>query len=206
MDRQVTSEEKLLKLIRKKKKTVHSNGFEKDSDPGAGKEYSDGKKSRIHFLDVGNTILVFLSVGLAGYLAMGYFFFKKETIVVFNVDSEVSSEVIAGEEISLPEPKPFEFYKQKIEQRDLFEIPWKKMKTTVNRPKLKPAPTVDLSKQIKVVGIVLDADPTVIVEDLKTKQTFFLSQGESIKNALIEKIQEDKVIFKLGDDRIEMAP
>ena len=102
----------------------------------------------------------------------------------------------------LLKPKPFEFYEGKFKQH-IFMTPWEKLSTDKASS---TEPLTALSQVLKVVGIFLDYDPKVIVEDLRTKQVYFLSPGESLSGAIVEEIREDTVVFRYNNQKIEMAP
>jgi len=127
--------------------------------------------------------------------------------VFVSLDPDSHREASDGE-ASLPElvlfkTRPFEVYAKGIETRDLFQSLRDKLKPDAKvMEKALPA----LHKRIKLIGILLDQDSKAIVEDLKEKQTHFLSRGESVGTAFLEDIQEDKVIFMYNNERIEMAP
>lgn len=199
----VTPEEKLLKLIRRKREPVPPSARGKGGGPGAAKAHPDKKRDPVHLLDPVNVMLMLLSAGLAAYFAVNSFFFNRRQDVSLRVESGVSSGGTAVEAIGPPEPKPFHVYERKWEQRDLFEMPWER---AGGEDGAIEETAVDLSAQLKVVGIVLDADPKAVVEDVKTKQTFFLSQGDSIAGAVLESILEDKVIFIYHNKTVEFVP
>ena len=86
--------------------------------------------------------------------------------------------------------------------RDIFQAPWEKPAAAA------PAGSaaVELAKTLKVVGILLDAEPKAIIEDMVMKQTFFVSPGESIGNAVVSEIRQDKVILIFGQEKVELVP
>ena len=52
---------------------------------------------------------------------------------------------------------------------------------------------------------MLDKTSEAIIEDMEAKQTFFLRKGERIKDAIVDEIQESKVILLYGDQRVELV-
>ena len=63
----------------------------------------------------------------------------------------------------------------------------------------------DWVKDLKLVGILLDGEPKAVIEDLKKNETLFLSPGQSLGNAVLQEIQEGKVVFVYQGQRVELA-
>ena len=129
---------------------------------------------------------------------------KKEVVK----EEVVSKEKLkAGEKLLnktiIKEAKPFEFYKQKINNRDIFLLPWE---TPLDTNVSKATSANELSKQLRVVGIVLDDNPKAIIEDQATKQTLFISKGEKINDAVLEEVKEGQVIFNYNGEKIILTP
>ncbi|MCK5013311.1 MAG: hypothetical protein KAS66_05795 [Candidatus Omnitrophica bacterium] len=155
----------------------------------------------MRLFDIGNRLLVVLIIGLLGYVLIKYFSTGENTDLTFPGD-EVIVEKVSSSALTVDKPKPFELYARALEARDLFQPIRDRLKPET--PALKKALPA-LHKRIKLIGILLDGDSKVIVEDLKAKQTHFLSRGESIGAVFLEEIREDKVIFMYNDQRVEMT-
>ena len=121
----------------------------------------------------------------------------------FQTDKKTN--ITTPQTIPLPIPKPFSFYKKTFAQRDLFrkaaQATTDAIDTTANPLKLES----DLNKRWAIVGIVLDQDSKAIIEDKKTKQTFFASEGGKVGNAIIRTIQENKVFLEYNGRRVELV-
>ena len=63
---------------------------------------------------------------------------------------------------------------------------------------------MDLIKNLTLVGIVLDQNSTVIIEDQQSKETLFLHVGDKLNEAVIEEVQKSKVIFNFHGQRVEL--
>jgi len=159
------------------------------------------RKDGISILDAGNQILIIVVVGLLGYVTIKYFA-PQQTLIDPALKQSVGDQQISAQDIVVLAAKPFEIYEKGIKARGLFDP---------LQSGLKPDPRVlqkalpALHKRIRLIGILMDSDSKAIVEDLKEKQTHFLSKGESIGAVILEDIQEDKVIFQYHNERIEMA-
>lgn len=161
------------------------------------------KKGGVSVLDTGNQILIIVIAVLLGYVAIK-FFSPQQTIPEPVSAQAVTEQEIPATDIANMQVKSFEAYEEGITARNLFE-PLRsddlKLDPRVMRKAL-PA----LHKRIKLIGILIDSDSKAIVEDLKEKQTHFLSKGESLGSAVLEDIQEDKVLFRYANEIIEMTP
>jgi len=65
---------------------------------------------------------------------------------------------------------------------------------------------VQINKIVTVVGILLDNDSKVIIEDKESYATFFLSQGSGHKGIFIERIEASKVIVRYKGRTVELMP
>lgn len=192
MERPVSSEEKLLKLIRK---------------PPAAKQAvkadEKNKKTPVDFLGLGNRLLMFSILGLVVYIAVDYFVLRPQ-----RNEQDVSAVIPAKDVESIKseaniEEKSFSFYQGEFERRNIFLFPWEK---TDQNQAGNSQPISDLKTLIKISGILMGESPQVIVEDIKNHQTFFLSPGESVLGAAVEEIQADRVIFNFNGNTVEMVP
>lgn len=196
MDRPVSSEEKLLKLIRK---------------PAAPKDNKvqteKNSKSQIDFLALSNKLLLILLLGLAVYVALDFFILDKKNKPqdALSTGSGVD-EGTQGQSVieTVTDVKPFSNYQSEFERRNIFQYPWEK--TDVSQPGQNNLPLVDLTSVIKISGIIVGDSPQVIVEDMKTHQTLFLSPGDSVQSAKVEEIKADRVIFNYNGNKVEMIP
>ena len=57
-----------------------------------------------------------------------------------------------------------------------------------------------------IVGIVMDTESQVIVEDVKNKTSYFLAELDLLESAQLIEIQPQRVIFKINDQRVELSP
>jgi len=159
-------------------------------------------KGGISILDACNQILIIVVTVLLGYVAIK--FFSPQQIIPEPVAKQaVADQEIFVTDIAAMKVRSFRVYEQSIKARNLFE-PLRSDDLKLD-PRVMQKALPALHKRIKLIGILIDSDPKAIVEDLKEKQIHFLSKGESIGTVLLEDIQEDKVIFKYDNEKIEMA-
>lgn len=209
MGEHITSEEKLLRLIRKKDKAAApANRPAQGMDTQGAVRKSEERPAGKDFLTLWNRILVILIIGIWAVILARYFSSEKhrsmkpQSALVDSLDS-AGKDTPDSTPIGVVEAKPFEFYAGKIEGRDVFEAPWEKPALDSQAP---ADPALGLSKRLKVVGILLDEDPKAIIEDLETKQTFFLSPKERMGDIVVDEIREDKVIVIFNEEKVELTP
>lgn len=204
MEQHAASEEKLLKLIRKKEKS----STEKDAGKKKGQESlvqqrNSGSKASANFWRLLNILLV-CSLVIIAWLVVEKYMSQEETQVFENTKSEAEDAATAVQPLELPQPKSFNFYKQELERYDFFQAPWEA--PAPKAAETAAVPVYDLSKDFKLVGIVLDKKPQAIIEDLESKQTYFLHVGDSIRNAVVKEIHEGKVVFSYNGQTVELVP
>jgi type II secretory pathway component PulC len=203
-DKKMTSEEKLLKLIRKKDRADDSRSKTKGLTDKMMKSKGIKTESKPDGLILFNKFLIILSIISLGYIIIVGFIVKQRS-----ADEFVASIQHQKNGSSLENPiqggkqKPLSFYVQKFENKDLFNTSLYQTNPTsaavVNSAEQNP------TQSLKLVGIVLDDKPQAIIEDLNSQQTLFLHVGDSIQDAKVKQILEGKVIFQFKEEMIELV-
>ena len=205
-------EEKLLRLIRKRRRPLRSEG--KDSGAQTNREASttlrDGgifktvRRGQGDYLLLTNKILIILSslslVYLVGYK---YQYIDHMKMPVSDAIEEAGWQVDRERHNENADLKSFDHYKQAFQIKNLFQT------VEVSEPAVKERRVnadPQLTKDFKVVGIILDQSPQVVIQDLQTQQTYFLKEGDYLKEAVVEEIMESKVILSVDGELIEIAP
>lgn len=199
------SEEKLLKLIRKKSHT--SAGEKKEKPPEAQqpkrsiRQIIPNAPQEKEIVVTLNRAWMFVAFALSTYLIVYKTLFFRFNVPAFSDVKNREAEKIQNQ-LFVQQLKPFDYYAQRFAQKDLF-------KTALPREEL-PIPTQneldpELTNQVRVVGIILDESPQAVIEDLKTNQTVFLKKGDSFRGALVEEIRESKIILSQGGKRVELG-
>ncbi len=62
----------------------------------------------------------------------------------------------------------------------------------------------DMSERIGLVGIIAGDNPQAIIEDKKAQKTYYLNKGQSFDGYMVEDIQQDKVILDYGGKKISL--
>ena len=114
----------------------------------------------------------------------------------------VNNDDLSVKEEKTVEARPFSYYEDIIKKRGLFKgiaPPEKKNKKTLSQT------ASELLAGYSLKGILIEDTPQAIIEDKKTKQTYFLNQGDSLGKFLIEEIKEGKITLDLEGQKIEMS-
>ena len=206
----LTSEEKLLRLIRKKDKSSEASSlpFQENQTTISSDSPEEAQKSEtpMDMLALSIRILAVTSGIILIFVLNKYVWTKPPVVQALSSpgqaveDTSSAKEELSVAAVAVP---PFDTYKQTMAGRDIFQAPWEKPVETATASGISG---IELTKQLKLVGIVLDKDPKAIVEDLATQQTFFVSPGERIGNAVVQEIRQDKVILIFGQEKVELVP
>ncbi|MFH0858172.1 MAG: hypothetical protein V1842_01320 [Candidatus Omnitrophota bacterium] len=106
-------------------------------------------------------------------------------------------------EISLEldrQKKPIDFYRQEIARRPIFN--------SAREPAAGQGPVsgvdMNLTKDINLVGIISGEPTQAIIEDLKTKRTYYVTKGQFIGELKVDDIQKGKIILNYNGQRYEL--
>ena len=208
MQKQLTSEEKLLAIIRKKKAPSIPVVKKEEAAPGPKKEddtSTRGLKLSAGLLKTWNFLAIVIIGGLGIYLLA-------QVVLTKNISDQAglqeafavgknSDQPLAEEKILDVSDNPLSLYLSAVQSRDIFLAPWE-------RPMAQDATAavaINLNEEFKILGIVLDRDPKVIVED-KNGQTSFLSKGDLMSGAELLEIREDRAVFLYNGQKVEILP
>lgn len=108
------------------------------------------------------------------------------------------------------EDKGEEYYLAKVGERNIFRmgyvVPEPEPEVPVEREaRYNPIPAiVELTQDLKLVGISWSDKPDALIEDAKAFRTFFVREGQMIGEVRVEQILKDKVVLKHGEDTVEL--
>jgi type II secretory pathway component PulC len=88
--------------------------------------------------------------------------------------------------------KPLESYLEGLKSKQIFSAASTQEASTTPTS---ASNTMDLIKDISLVGIITSDPPQAVIEDKKTQKTYYLSNGQSIGDLKVEDIKEGKVIL-----------
>ena len=204
----MTSEEKLLKLIRQKKpaqaQTASPSGEQKKElkkeTASVGRVFSGGKTINVlGFLNKVLILVCLVTFAYAGYRFSTLMGTEKSVKPV----KKNNAPPVENNRTGWSETKPFEYFEANIGSRNLFYNPWEK---PADMGQQAPDVNNNFAAQFKVVGSVLDADPKAIIEDVSSNQTYFLSKGDKLNSGVVKDILEDKVVIFYNNQDIVLTP
>lgn len=151
-------------------------------------------------LKILNILLGLAAIFLSIYLIVDFAFGSVNIDQFFKKLSKTKR--LRFEESSLTKVKPFLYYLEMIQRRNIFSpIVYK----TVEETKTEIRETMkSLTANIKLVGISWDSEPTAMIEDTKTLKTYFLKQGDIIGEFKVEEIFKDRVILSYKEGKFEL--
>jgi type II secretory pathway component PulC len=213
MDKGISPEEKLLRLIRGKdeKKSNDKTAFteslsvKKKAHIGLEsfkpvKKYLKLRISPFLKFKTLNIFLFFLSVALLIYSLIEFLSPIKGRIKKISRPIKAQEQKVA--EFKISQSKDYDYYHQQFAKRDIFNAPLLAAKTDFTNLN---ANIKEALKNLKLVGIVLDDEsPEVVIEDKRTKTTYFLHKGESLDSLEVKEIQDSKVILIYSGEEFEL--
>ncbi|MDP3142762.1 MAG: hypothetical protein Q8N14_02285 [Candidatus Omnitrophota bacterium] len=207
MDKYSTPEERLLHLIRRKNEKQKAGGEESVSRPKIISAYGRWAKQGAIFSAVFSfknlkKILISIAIVLVLYISVELLFLRGSDTKLAKTTMRSQGEDKGGA-IQPSALKPYSYYSAQFDQRDIFE-------TTPYAGSIAKSSTVSanlsqLTKDLKLVGVILDNNPQAIIESNTDKKTYFLRKGELINDMKLEVITESKVILSYGNEKIELA-
>lgn len=214
MEKPLSSEEKLLQLIRKKPEPTAkpADSGEKKSisaitstEEQTNKDKIATEKPQFNIFGVIDLVLIICSLAIAGYMISKYVLHstaeEKASVDIKGKDKDE----IAARKLALGEAKAIGPYLEQLRERDLFQSPWQQTKTSDTKGAT-ASTGAEALKQFKLVGVVLDKDPKAIIEDSQSKETLFVSKGQSVGSGIVEDISEGKVHIKYNGQIVELVP
>lgn len=202
MRKETTSEEKLLKLIRKKKGEAKQGPLSLEQKVEKQEVSKKKKETKSDSLKKINILLVSIFILLSAYAVINYFKSNEQDKFLAERPARTKKSAKEQKGRTKEDVKPYEYYQGFITQRDIFMSPWEKP----NDPTASNVTASEFSNQYKLVGIVLDDNPQAILEETATGQSVFVHKGDTVGNARVEEIHEGKVILLYNNEKIELVP
>ncbi len=203
----LSPEEKLLKLIREEKKpkkaTVVAVAHEAAVLKKAAVELA--VETRQAGLPLRNFhspwfLMGFLVVSL--FFSLSAFIYPMLDLSKVRLPEVTKEKGTAGPLASGPEVKPLESYLEGLTQRQIFRAV--SVSDVVPVSTAAVTNTLDLFKDMTLIGIISSNPPQAVIEDKKTQKTYYLSVGQAIGDLTVDHIQEGKVILDYLGTKYEM--
>jgi len=94
------------------------------------------------------------------------------------------------------------YYLDKVTQRNIFKIGAKKIAEAPGRGDI--SRVMEMTQNLKLVGISWSNDPDAMIEDTKTTRTFFVKRGQMISEVKVKDIARDKVVLTYDGEDIDL--
>jgi hypothetical protein len=208
----ITPEEHLLNLIKNGKGKIKEISSEEEKVktpvshdlPNNEKQtvYAPKKiiKNKVKYIILVNKILLAGLFFAFVYMITNWVFpFKAKNKIGERTDTGIKEGV--GEEIT-EGSHPVQYYEDSMNKRQLFKI--------FETPKPKPVeqkPKVTLQQVLSgytFVGIIFGDSPQAIVEDKKSGQSYYLTEGQMLGEIKIEKVEQGKVTVSYGEETMSI--
>ena len=157
-------------------------------------------QTSVRFLKYLNQALSLMIGGLIVYAA-AYCLWLSERGLVFPA-LDTSKPVEATVTFS-SYPPPLASYLNVMNERSIFE-PFEDAGAVDAKAAAQAAS--ELLANYKIVGLVMDAKPMVILEDLKLHQTLFLSKGDQFNGITVESIEAGRLQFNYQGQIVTLNP
>jgi len=210
MDRNISPEEKLLRLIRGRPKK------EAQKEASVVSSAQKERKIRLNYL---KPLESFFKTRLLNFLSFKTLnVFLVSLLIMFSTyslvnllnpakprtqeDSRPAEETQKQQEIKISKPKDYDYYYKQFSKRDIFNAPLTPDKTEASNVS---ASLKEATKNFKLVGVILGKQPQAIIEDKATKMTHFLNKGDSLDKIQVKDILESKVILSSAGEDIELS-
>lgn len=210
MDKNISPEEKLLRLIRGRPRK------EPDKESQALPSVKKRIKIRSNYLKLVENFFKAHLVNVLSFKTLNIFLvtlfiiFSLYALVILLTPikvrilkiSQSAEEIGKQQEIEISKPQNYGYYYKQFSKRDIFNAPLTTDKTDTGSvgSNLK-----DATKNLILVGVILGKQPQAIIEDKVTKMTHFLNKGDSIDKVLVKDILESKVILSSAGEDIELG-
>ncbi len=190
----LSPEEKLLRLIKGHKK-ISAHAGQKPF-PAAQGHSKPPKDPFLNFNRQKIIISAFIIGGIYLIWTLAYPFIVLKRLSL----PQVSARGPGGLNLDLNEgKKPIEFYQQEFSGRRIFSGAKEGAAgggaSGVN---------IDLTKDINLVGIISGEPPQAVIEDVKTKKTYYVTRGQFIGEFRVDDIQEGKIIINYNGQKYEL--
>lgn len=205
----ISPEEKLLQLIRGKKKSRVPMLAEKDPNALVPLKIQGGvtrQKWALKFEKYiprinTNTLILIGLITSSLYLLSAFaypLFVTKKTIFLREKTPDRITE--SKEAIKQEERKPYDFYTQGIETKQIFGAVSAQLTQ-------ESAVTVgaNLIKDINLLGVISGDNPQAIIEDKKSQKTYYVTKGQMIGEFQVEDIGDGKIILNYSGQRFELS-
>ncbi len=151
------------------------------------------------------TIILLIGLFAIGILYFSYEFFgQRRQPPIIDIEKLISSETKPAEEKPMEEKKPITKEEEEMppEIRELFGAPV----TRETPPLIKEGPSIsELARDLVLVGVITGDNPQAIIQDKRTRQSFYVYEGESVLEFKIKRIEKATVILEYNGETLKLS-
>lgn len=148
-----------------------------------------------------NKFLFLIMSGVLVYMVVGYIFpYKSKTDISERIEGREALKSAKEDLVVLP---PLSNYTTAVRRRKMFKVYEPPKPKTVGPTK----PKVTLQQLLggyTFVGIIGGDPPQAVVEEKRSKQSYYLSAGQYLGEIKIDKVQKGKVTVSYGDETMDI--
>jgi type II secretory pathway component PulC len=189
----IAPEEKLLKLIRGQKRQAAAFS--------ARDRHSLPKQAVLSPFMYIRVILALGFIAAAVYLAASLMYPLFNAYAIKG-SSQARNDLGAAPAVETQDAQPYGYYLDAVKKRKVFNV----SAATPLQPLVvaSEGPGSDATKDLSLVGIIAGAVPQAIIEDKKSKKTYYVNKGQCIGEIQIDDIQEGKIVINHNGSKFEM--
>jgi len=152
-------------------------------------------------------IAIFLLIGIfaIGILYFSYEIFgQKQQPPIIDIEKLISPETKPAEGKPVEEKKPITEEEEEMppEIRELFGAPV----TRETPPLIEEGPSLsELAKDLVLVGVITGDNPQAIIQDKRTRQSFYVYEGESVLEFKVKRIEKATVILEYKGETLKLS-
>lgn len=207
MRKDISPEEKLLRLIRGEKKkgeltlpTALSSGAVAKLQESVKIKNSGHHlilRRYLSFFNLHKIIPIFFVISCI-YLVYS-FIYPRFSLKQVELPKLATTEIAELKTEPVQPAKPLESYLKDIKSRQIFSgVAGKEIEGSIG------SINADLIKDINLVGIISGENAQAVIEDKKAQKTYYVSEGQFIGEFQVEDIQEAKIILSYKGQRFEL--
>jgi len=141
----------------------------------------------------GRLMSLFLFISFVVFFASFFYSpFTKAKRITSSADMAIELPAVAEENAE----KPLEYYLEQIRNNSVFYMS--------KAAKKQSSQFFGAIKDIVLLGIIADEPPQAIIKDKNNKNTYYLSEGDSLGELVLLEILEGKVIIEYGGEKYEV--
>lgn len=210
MPRDISPEEKLLRLIRSKgpKQAPDEVKVNAPSLKPASQHVNRAEKKPekiIRFVNL-NTVLILALLGVIIYSVQ--FFVKRPKTAIDALEDKLKYQTkapVGKTQESVAEKRPsLEYFATQVEEKNIFS-PATKEEAATQAPVEQGPKLDDIKSQLNLLGVISGDNPQAIIEDKKTQKSYFLNKGSKLDDIEVKDILENKVILSYKGQEFELV-